>query len=183
MTEQNAVLPVPLPAIPDDNRVLYFERDRSAFGFMSHFWPSTIILDDESWPTVEHYYQAQKSFDPAYRAAIRAAEHPGRVKRLAAPPDAPRRISQQSWFRKTGNKPREEWNAVKLEVMRRADGAKYAQNAELAARLLATGEADLIEDSPHEPYWGIGADGMGENWAGRVLMEIRRALRQSDPGR
>jgi hypothetical protein len=62
--------------IPADNRILYFARDRGMFGFLSHFHPAPILLDGEVWPTVEHYYQAQKLFDPAYRQAIRDAATP-----------------------------------------------------------------------------------------------------------
>ena len=29
-----------------------------------------------------------------------------------------------------------------------------------------------------EPFWGIGPDGRGLNWAGRVLMEVRELLRR-----
>jgi ribA/ribD-fused uncharacterized protein len=165
-----------MPLIPPDNRILYFGRDRAAFGFLSHFHASPIVLDGEDWPTVEHFYQAQKSDDPAYRAAIRAAVTPGLAKRLAAPPAAPRRVARDSWFRRHGVKPRADWHEVKLGIMRRADAAKFAQNPELAARLLATSDAVLIEDSPAEPYWGIGSDGQGLNWAGRVLMEVRGKL-------
>lgn len=82
--------------IPADNRILYFTRDRTLFCFFSHFHPGPIVLDGETWPTVEHYYQAQKSPDPGYRQAILAATTPGRAKRL----DAPRRVWAQSWFRK-----------------------------------------------------------------------------------
>jgi ribA/ribD-fused uncharacterized protein len=113
---------------------------------------------------------------PLTGAAIRAAAHPGHAKRLAAPPTAPRRASKDSWFKLRGREPRADWHDVKLEIMRRADRAKYEQNPELAAMLLATGDAELIEDSPSEPFWGIGPDGNGSNWAGRVLMEIRESL-------
>ncbi len=61
----------PLFIIPDDGRILFFRRDRAVFGFHSHFWPAAFLFDGESWPTVEHYYQFQKSFDPVYRDAIR----------------------------------------------------------------------------------------------------------------
>lgn len=165
-----------MPSIPSDNRILYFARDREVFRFLSHFYPSPITLDGLDWPTVEHYYQAQKSDDPAYRAAIRAAVHPGHVKRLAAPPGAPRRFSQGSWFRTNGMQVRADWSDVKLAIMRRADRAKYDQNPDLRALLLATGDAELVEDSPREPFWGTGQDGQGLNWAGRVLMEIRHEL-------
>jgi N-glycosidase YbiA len=150
-------------AIPSDGRILYFGRDRDAFGFLSHFHPAPIALDGATWPTVEHFYQAQKSDHPGYRTAIRNAVSPGMAKRLAAPPDAPRRVSQQSWFRKHGTLPRADWADVKLDIMRRADWAKFSQNPPLAALLRATGTADLIEDSPFEPFWGSGKDGSGEN--------------------
>jgi len=162
--------------VPADNRILYFCRDRAGFRFLSHFYPSPIVLDGERWRTVEHYYQAQKSDDPAYRAAIREAVQPGRAKRLAAPPSAPRRVSKDSWFKASGQAPRPDWHEVKLGIMRVADRAKYEQNADLGAMLLETGNAELIEDSPSEPFWGTGPDGNGCNWAGRILMEVRQQL-------
>ena len=165
-----------MPEIPPDRRILYFRRDRGEFGFLSHFWPAPIAVDGEEWPTVEHYYQAQKSADPCYREAIRQAATPGTAKRLAAQPHAPRRISHHSWFRANGTLPREDWFEVKLDIMRRADYAKFIQNPELAAALLATEDAELIEDSPFDPYWGIGRDGQGLNWAVRVVTEVREKL-------
>jgi ribA/ribD-fused uncharacterized protein len=162
--------------IPPDRRILYYARDRDTFGFLSHFWPAPIAIDGEVWPTVEHYYQAQKSADPGYGDAIRQAVTPGMAKRLAAQPHASRRISRHSWFLANGAVPREDWFEVKLDIMRRADGAKFTQHPELAAALLATADAELIEDSPFEPYWGVGRDGQGLNWAGRVLMEVRLKL-------
>src|SRR5262245_49912148 len=126
-------------ATPNDNRILYFGRDREQFGFLSHFHPSPIVVDNEKWLTVEHYYQAQKASNPAYKQAIRATAHPGLAKRLAAHPNAPRRISQQSWFRKNGEQPRSDWHEVKLDIMRCADYAKFTQNADLGSLLAATG--------------------------------------------
>ncbi len=65
---------------------------------------------------------------------------------------------------------------MKLDIMRRADFAKFSQNPELGAFLLATGDAELVEDSPSDAFWGNGKDGSGLNWAGRVLMEVRAKL-------
>jgi len=156
-----------MPSIPADNRILYFARDRAAFRFLSHFWSSPIRLDDRDWPTVEHYYQAQKSLDPAYREAVHRAATPDKAKRLSV-----------SWFKAaTGRAPRDDWQDIKVDVMRRADEAKFRQNMELAELLLTTGSAELIEDSPHDAFWGTGEDGSGLNWAGRVLMEVREKLR------
>jgi len=91
--------------IPADQRVLYFGRDRLLFRFLSHFHPSPILMDGVTWPTAEHYYQSQKSFDAAYRQAIHDAITPGHAKRLAMRPGS-RKVSQQSWFRKHGVLPR-----------------------------------------------------------------------------
>ncbi len=166
---------VTLPTLPDDGRILFFERDRAAFGFLSHFHPSKIVLDEEEWPTVEHFYQCQKSLDPQYQAAIRACATPGRAKRLAAWASQPRK--SKSWFHAEGKTPRPDWATVKVDVMRRADLAKYVQNEDLARQLLACGDAEIVEDSPHDAFWGIGQDGLGQNWAGRIIMEVRSHLR------
>jgi ribA/ribD-fused uncharacterized protein len=170
-----------MPIVPSDNRILYYSRDRESFGFLSHFHPAPIEIDGEIWATVEHFYQAHKSSDPAYREAIRNAETPGAAKRLAADPSAKR--AKRSWFKHNDALPRSDWRDVKLDIMRRADLAKFAQHADLAHLLLATGDAELIEDSPTEPFWGTGPDGQGPNWAGRVLMEVRATLREVRPER
>ncbi|MGO9132605.1 MAG: hypothetical protein ACLP8A_00955 [Methylovirgula sp.] len=90
VTEQAA------PILPGDGRILYFARDREAFPFLSHFYAAPIQLDGVEWPSVEYYYQAQKCDRHAYREAIRTAKTPGMAKRLAAPPDAPQRVSHAS---------------------------------------------------------------------------------------
>jgi hypothetical protein len=38
--------------------------------------------------------------------------------------------------------------------------------------------AELIADARSEPFWGIGPDGLGQNHAGRLLVEIRALLRR-----
>lgn len=166
----------PTVVVPPDGRILFFRRDRQAFGFLSHFHDATIHLDGEDWPTVEHYFQAQRSDDPAYQSVIRGAVAPGMAKRLGAPPDAPRRVSQQSWFRKNGARPRPDWEDIQLDVMRRADWAKFSQHPDLARRLLATRPATIEQDAPFDLFWGTGIDGNGLNWAGHILMEIRDRL-------
>jgi N-glycosidase YbiA len=161
---------------PPDGRILFFRRDREAFGFLSHFHRATLRLDGEEWPSVEHYYQAQRSTDEAYRNTIRAAVSPGMGKRFGASPDAPRRVSHQSWFRKNAARPRADRQDVKLDVMRRADWAKFTQHSDLGRRLLATRPSIIEEDAPFDLFWGTGVDGRGLNWAGRILMEIRDRL-------
>jgi N-glycosidase YbiA len=162
--------------LPEDGRILFYRRDREAFGFLSNFASSPMVLDGEDWPTVEHYYQAQKSRDGAYRAAIRATSTPGHAKRLGAYPDLPKKLCEHSWFRTTGRKVRADWPEIKLDVMRQAVRAKFTQNADLAERLRGTGTAEIVEDSRFDSFWGCGADEQGLNWLGRILMEVRMEL-------
>lgn len=50
--------------------------------------------------------------------------------------------------------------------MRHADLAKFTQHPDLAELLLATDDAEFVEDSPSEPDWGIGPEGQGQ-WQAR----------------
>ncbi|KAG6331540.1 hypothetical protein ID866_7550 [Astraeus odoratus] len=43
--------------------------------------------------------------------------------------------------------------------------------------LLGTGDAELIEDSPRDYFWGIGADKTGRNELGKALQRLRQELR------
>ncbi len=160
-------------ALPPDNRILFHRRDADVFGFLSNFHPAAVSIEGEDWETVEHYYQAQKSSDPDYRAAIRGARTPGRAKRIGSTHSDLAHKSGQSWFRRTGREPRPDWDTVKLDIMRRAVRAKFFQHEDLGARLRATDGAALVEDSPTDAYWGTGPDGNGLNWLGVVLTEVR----------
>jgi ribA/ribD-fused uncharacterized protein len=109
--------------------------------------------------------------------AIRTCTTPGLAKRLAATPAAGAR-DRESWFidsEQADAAPR--LDGGQERHLRRADIAKYAQNPDFAARLLATEDVEIVEDAPNDAYWGIGSDGAGENWAGRILMEVRQFLR------
>lgn len=57
--------------------------------------------------------------------------------------------------------------------MRRIVRAKAAQHHALAARLLASGAALIVENRAKDPFWGRSPDWQGENWLGRLWMEVR----------
>ena len=73
---------------------------------------------------------------------------------------------------------RPDWEEVKDDAMRRAVLAKFEQNVAIHAILLATGDADIVENAPKDYYWGCGADGSGKNMLGIILMEVRAILQQ-----
>jgi ribA/ribD-fused uncharacterized protein len=165
------------PAIPPDNRILFFKRDRAAFEFLSNYFDAPVTIDGETWRSVEYYYQAQKSHDPAYRDAIRAATSSDHAKGIGSDPTRSRKSRKRSWFNGRLELLRADWHEVKLAIMERAVRAKFSQNPDLRALLLATGSAEIVEDSTHDPLWGLGRNGQGENRLGRLLMQVREELR------
>jgi ribA/ribD-fused uncharacterized protein len=64
--------------------------------------------------------------------------------------------------------------------MREAVLAKFSQHPDLREILLATGDALIVEHTENDSYWGDGGDGSGVNMLGRILVEVRAALRGSN---
>jgi len=126
------------------------------YRFLSNFWMARVTIGDIDWPTVEHVYQAAKSLDENDWLIIWNCKTPGQAKRA-------------------GNKIklREDWNQVKLDAMNQFVTAKFEQNPHLMNKLLATGDAELIEGNNWgDTYWGV-CRGKGSNHLGKILMEIR----------
>jgi len=63
----------------------------------------------------------------------------------------------------------------KLNVMRKGIWEKFRQNPDMAEKLLKTGDAIIIEDSPRDNYWG-GILPNSCNMLGNLLMELRHFL-------
>jgi N-glycosidase YbiA len=144
--------------------VLNFYSVGDAFGEFSNFAEYPITLDSERWPTSEHYFQAQKFEDKAYRQKIRTTKSPMQAARLG-------RDRKQTL--------RRDWESVKNEVMRTAVLAKFTQHANLQALLLSTGDTKLVEHTENDNYWGDGGDGSGKNMLGHILMQVRKLLRNT----
>jgi predicted NAD-dependent protein-ADP-ribosyltransferase YbiA (DUF1768 family) len=56
---------------------------------------------------------------------------------------------------------------------------KFTQLRDIRARLLGTGDEELVEHSK-DPYWGDAKDGSGLNKLGRMLMVIRARERTKE---
>jgi N-glycosidase YbiA len=140
---------------------IHFYDESDPYGWCSNFASCPIFLDGLLWPTTEHYYQAMKYAGTPYTEVIRQAYSPMLSKTLTRDPAHP---------------PRADWDAVKDSVMFDAVLAKFTQHAHLRTLLLATGDAELIEHTANDSYWGDGGDGSGRNQLGRTLMAVRTAL-------
>jgi len=129
---------------------------------LANFYLSPVLLDGKEWPSVEHYYQAQKSSDEKFKESIRLAATPGEAKALG-----------RSIQFKQGN----DWEEVKVDFMEIGTRAKYRQHQDLKKFLLGTGEKTIREHTGSNKFWGDGGDGNGKNKMGRILMKVREELR------
>jgi N-glycosidase YbiA len=57
--------------------------------------------------------------------------------------------------------------------------AKFTQHEGLKSKLLATGDARLVEHTKNDSYWADGGDGTGRNRLGELLMKVRAELRST----
>ena len=143
---------------------IVFHGMRDEYGYLSSFWPAPITLNGVTWPTNEHYFQAQK---------FAGTEHTEAIRRVASPMIAAR------MGRSRARPLRPDWNTVKEDIMLEALRAKFTQHPDLGERLRATGEAQLVEHSRRDAYWADGGDGHGLNRLGRLLMRVRAELREA----
>ena len=141
---------------------IYFYSKHEKNSWLSNFSPHGIEMEGIWWPTVEHYFQAQKFHDEAYREKIRMAKTPATSKTLG---------------RTRKVKLRDDWEEVKEEIMHAASLKKFQTHPELREKLLATGEEELIENAPNDYFWGCGRNGSGQNKLGVILMQVREELR------
>ncbi len=140
-----------------------FYRVSDPFGEFSNFAPYAITLKG-TWPTTEHYFQAQKFV---------GTEHEENIRLIDSPMTAARAGRDRS-------KPlRQDWETVKDAIMKEAVQAKFTQYADLRKLLLSTADAHLIEHTRNDSYWADGGDGSGLNKLGLLLMQVRTELREA----
>lgn len=141
------------------------------YDFLSNFYPCIIQFEGLNYPTVEHAYQAGKSTEFFYRKLIAAlpAEKAGLAKR-----------------RGRDIRLRRDWETLKVEIMFELLCTKFKQEP-LKSKLLSTGNTKLVEGNRwHDNIWGnciCGKEGClqeGQNWLGRLLMDVRGQLREKN---
>lgn len=130
---------------------------KGQYAFLSNFFMRPIIWEGIEYPSSEHAYQAAKTRDRVIRQRI--ADLPTAAKAKAAG----KRLVV-----------RDDWEVVKVDVMRDIVAIKFRQHPDLAEQLLATGTAELREGNTWgDIFWGVNKYGTGLNWLGRILMDLR----------
>src|SRR5688572_15018034 len=129
------------------NPITFYTPAEHPYGVFSNFARYGFVLDGGYWPTCEHYFQVQKFAGTPHAEAIRAAKTP----KLAA---------QMGRDRKRPL--RKDWEGARLDVMRQGVLCKFQTHAELRELLLSTGDAQIIENAPHDYFWGMGRMAVGK---------------------
>lgn len=131
------------------------DRFIGEYSFLNNFHPSTIYVDGVSYSTVEHAYQCHKTLDESSREIIRNSKDPMTAKKLG-----------KSLVL------RDDWDLVKVDLMRKFVRLKF-ENPLLREMLFSTSDAELVQNNLwNDKFWGV-CRGVGENWLGKILMEVR----------
>lgn len=135
---------------------------RGDFFFLSNFYNCPVAYKQLTYTNNEAAFQAQKCVSDTERIQFTKLS-PSEAKRLG------RRVSL-----------RKDWENVKVSIMEEVVRAKFTQNAELADKLLATGDAHLEEGNTWgDRVWGT-VNGIGANQLGIILMKIRDEIGKSN---
>ena len=163
--------------------ILTFYGAGNFYGEFSNFYPRPFLVEGARWSDNEHFFQAMKSMDPTVQEHVRTqikspleAARYGRRKILcredwdssvALAPAAIEMFSDEKGL---------VVDRVKDHFMYQGLVAKFTQHQDLAHVLVSTGDATIVENAPHDEYWGIGLSKAGRNKLGRMLMLVRKSL-------
>ena len=134
-------------------REIRFYKEFGEYGYLATYSNHGFYKDGVFWKTSEHYYQAQKFETPKSASII------GRSRNF---------------------KIRSDWDKIKQKVMFDAVYYKFKQNKDILQKLLDTGEAEIVEATVKENYWGCGLNNDGQNNYGKILVKVREKLRQEE---
>lgn len=132
--------------------------DGTQYRFLSNFYMHPVEYEGILYPSSEHAYQAAKTLDPTLRQVIANMKTPGETKK------AGRRLQL-----------RDNWDSIKNGIMLDIVRIKF-QDPKLQLKLLATGNAELIEGNTWGDCWFGVCNGVGENHLGKILMKVRHEI-------
>jgi len=139
--------------------------DLDGYGYLSNDVPTAVTVDGVEYPSVTHAYWALSTDDPAAKEKIRLAP------KATDAHDLGRAASRRT-----------NWPLIRLAVMAELVRLKFRQHPDLAAKLVATGDARIRGIGFSGRYWDEGGS-RGRNWLGRILETVRSALiKRQDAG-
>lgn len=143
------------PAGPE---IIDFYSTQKPYGEFSNFAAFPVFVDNEWWPTSEHYYQAQKYEQANLKKWVQQAPTPMEAALRGRDKTLPKRS---------------DWEQIKDEAMERAVRDKFTRYPQLRELLLSTGQSRLYEHTENDCYWGDCGNRTGKNKLGLLLEKLR----------
>lgn len=169
--------------------IFFFIRE-APYGFLSNLWRAQQVVDGIFYDCNERYYQCQKTGSAKILAWIFTAPSPYLAMSVGHSLRIKHRVPD-------GLEIRPDWTkSTRLLTMLKGLRAKFTQNQDLAALLLATGDDSLHENNGYDRFWGVGEpdapiiakkldeQGLaytpkGEDNLGKLLMQVRDELKSA----
>lgn len=138
--------------------ILFYGGGFNCFSNMSAY---AVEIDGIVFMTSEHAYQYAKFSDPAIKQEILNA-----------------RSGYDAKMKALENKDsmKNNWDNLKLSVMENILRHKLKQHPHLRKKLAETKDAEIIEASKDDDFWGWGPDKTGQNNHGKIWMKLRSEI-------
>lgn len=143
-------------------KTIRFYKEFGEYGYLATYSNHGFFKDGIYWKTSEHYYQAQKFVEHEVKLKIANAKTP----KIASTIGRDRNLNLRS-----------DWEEIKQNIMYDAVYFKFKQNKDILRKLIDTGNAELVEATVKENYWGCGPNNDGQNNYGKILVRVRKQLR------
>uniref|UniRef100_A0A914NMI4 NADAR domain-containing protein n=1 Tax=Meloidogyne incognita TaxID=6306 RepID=A0A914NMI4_MELIC len=159
------------------NVIPFYSSTKTHFQ-LSNFHPCEIFINNYKYSSSEHYYQQRKA------ATLGASQE--LIDSIPKYTCALAKYSAKKLEKEATIDQLEEWQKIKIEVMKRALFSKFSQNTNLLSILMETGDAILVEASPSDNFWGAGTYEAtilrekrwpGANVMGKLLSNLRSECR------
>eukprot|EP00744_Colponema_vietnamica_P020942 GILI01029832.1.p1 GENE.GILI01029832.1~~GILI01029832.1.p1 ORF type:complete len:189 (-),score=25.01 GILI01029832.1:74-559(-) len=145
------------------NAVKFNDLHDIPYGVFSPLSPHPVTIRHRAYPSVNHYFQAQRFANSASYERICAAPSLWELDRLV-------RKAEEAHHQAP------EWDNIKTDVMLLGNYYKFKQNADARAVLAQTSNKVVVYHTA-DTFWGDGNDGTsGKNLLGVVLMAVRKRI-------
>ena len=132
------------------------------YTFLSNMYPCVVEYNKNKYRSVEHAFQAAKSLDTKEQYLVWKTPSPYDAKKVG------RKLTLRA-----------DWEDVKISIMEDLIHQKF-MNPDLRNKLLATGDAELVEGNNWNDYFWGKVNGKGLNWLGKILMKERDSIRNEN---
>lgn len=143
--------------------IIGFYKEFGELGYLATYSNHGFWVNKKYYKTSEHYYQSQKFTDIKIINKIIKCKTPKEASNIG---------------RDRTNKLRKNWKLIKCDVMYDAVMYKFLSHPILAKKLIATGNAEIVEETVKENYWGCGIKKDGRNNYGKILCMVREKLKE-----